>query len=223
MTSTQNVFESEDIVEHIISYLPYYMVSGLGPVNKTCSMVSRRLYASKRQSELVQPFTDVYDDILNTVKLFNNSSMTVRNMICRNNCCMSTTCKHNVCNMVNVFNYTETILNKNLWVVLVNDFERMEEYFKILSELYILYKCYCTNRYGNSNNNIVPLSIQMKIEDTRKKICDYLYIEFPEKYNVETLRQFAKFKNIKHFYRMKRIALIRHLKRPVNESYYICE
>ena len=115
--------------------------------------------------------------------------------------------------MIHVFNYIETIL----------DFEKMEEYFKILSELHIIYKCYCINSYGNCNNNIVPLSIQMKIENIRKKICHYLYIEFPEKYNVETLRQFAKFKKIKHFYRMRRSALIRNLRRPANESYHICE
>lgn len=221
MSSIETVFNCGDIMEHIMSFLPYYMVSGMAPVNKTCNMISKRVYSSKHAGELLQPFDDIYNKIIYTVNLFIDSPSGVKNIMCTNECCLLCTCKHNICNIVNVLNfYTDTILEKKLWVMLVKDFEKMEKYFDILSKIYIVYECYCTNIYLK---DIIPLSIQSNIEKTRDKICNYMYIEYPNKYTVVELRKFAKFKRIKNFHKMRRSTLIRHLRRPVNESYYIEE
>ena len=75
-----------------------------------------------------------------------------------------------------------------------------------------------TNVNQNMNKNLL-----IKIEGIKSRIIPYLYVEYPDRYNIETLKKMAKFKKIKGYYKMKRSKLIQALTRPSNESYFISE
>lgn len=94
---------------------------------------------------------------------------------------------------------------KDFWPILVKDFETMEMVFLLFvhhDERYIEYQDY------PKDYNIL-----------KKKFASLFYIEYPEKYTVYQLKQFAKYKNIKQYYSKNRSQLIKCLTRPTNEIY----
>lgn len=94
------------------------------------------------------------------------------------------------------------------WIVLVHDLNRMEELFMTCSSIEPCLRLIGSTCFSN-------------IEKTRTLLCRYLFIEYPDKYKLEDLRLLAKYKGVKRWYNKKRSHLVRDLRRPKDQLYYI--
>ena len=106
---------------------------------------------------------------------------------------------------------------KEYWVVLIKDLEIMEKLFSYIVSYNAIFMTFTEMIFMTNTDR----SLLTKIEGIKSRTLSYLYVEYPEKYNMETLKKMAKFKKIKGYYKMKRIELIKALERPTDELYFI--
>ena len=101
------------------------------------------------------------------------------------------------------------MINK-YWLVLIKDFAFMESMFLLSLDMFL-----CADLCR------VPYKDRDDMVNLRDNLNEYFYVDNPDKYDVDMLRKFAKFKNVKKNYKMKRSLLIRNLRRDPEKLYYV--
>lgn len=192
------VMESEDLLDYILSFLEYYDVSGCALVNKLFHKISSRMYTIKINKTLYDPFNELYKSTMQKTMV---KTINVRNY-------------YEVCEIF--FDFIDRTV-KEYWVVLIKDLEIMEKLFSYIVSYNAIFMTFTEMIFMTNTDR----SLLTKIEGIKSRTLSYLYVEYPEKYNMETLKKMAKFKKIKGYYKMKRIELIKALERPTDELYFI--
>lgn len=120
--------------------------------------------------------------------------------------------------MISVNQFLKPFIEDNLWIALVNDFHLMEKIFYELSFLNRSLKQMISSKlFEEAFKNEIYRKMLLSFDI----IDNYMYIEYPEKYNVIELKQLASFKNIRKCHKKKRNQLIKSLTRPKDEIYYL--
>lgn len=175
------VLSNYDLVNHILQFLDYQTISSVGLVNRLFNEVSLQLYPIAWKLQIVDPFHNI------TVPVIKKYYEYIRYRD------------------IHISFMTIMTSLKNVWPILVKDFEIMEMVFLLFvqhDERHIQYQ-----EYPKEYNNL------------KQKFAKLFYIEYPEKYYTYQLKQFAKYKQIKQYHSKNRSQLIKSLKRPKNESY----
>ena len=206
INSIEKVFNSEDIIEYIMNKMDYYDISSIGLINKLFNKVSKRIYDIKIKIQLYYPFAIEYNYYNILLIHTRDNPITI----------------YNYQYYVSTFYDFIEIILETYWVVLIKDLNKMEHIFESLIYYNNMFNIYTYRLQGyHIDINIEQIKLKNKIDKINKQIIKYLYVENPDKYNVNELKSMAKFKKIKKYYRLRRSHLVKKLSRPENEIYYL--
>tara|TARA_B110000261_G_C12963437_1_gene309524 strand:- start:165 stop:752 length:588 start_codon:yes stop_codon:yes gene_type:complete len=191
--SVNEVFNLYELVEIIFKSLPYYYVSCLREINSTCNVVGKIMYTTKWKDDVE---TRAYD-LLNTITLLEYNFIT-----------------RNQRYVYKVVDKCLFIITCELWCILIHDLDFLDKF---------IFQCIdFQNFYGKSS---LPTDMNLTYINWwvlfKKSFIDYCWIDFPEHYNVNQLKQVARLKGIVNYTKMNRKKLVSILKRPMNLSYVL--
>lgn len=201
------VFQNYDICHNIWIFLDAPTINSLASVCKLFNQLNKDLYNTKLEDDIVIPAKDYFDRYMeetNDLIYFWDSNLMSTNILIN--------CINNLNSLLGIF------IDKNLWIALVNDFDLMESLFVHLVFINNAFTYY--NTYPNLNS-VFQSTHYSQMKKLCEKIQNYLYVENPKTFSNTDLKQMAKFKRIKKYYKMNRSKLLYHLKRPKHELYFL--
>lgn len=206
------VFTNYDILSKILENVDIFTLNAIASVSKLFNKINVDMYNKKLKSTIIEPaninFKNYIISIQPTIDLINLHNANNYHILISDEDLYSL--------MIYMNNLLESFLKTTLWIALVNDFMLMENLFCHLANIEIFLQYV---RKYNLNN--VNKELEQKLIKNLQSIKQYLYIENFDFYTVEDLKILCKFKNIKKYYKLKRIHLTKALTRPKNELYYL--
>lgn len=205
----ESVLNNYELIYKIWSFLDVPTIGSLAGVSKITYRLYKEMYDRRLLTEYIEPCRLRFGLFKEHVALYNSNNLLFDHDYGNNNEI------HQRC-IRDTKDFVKFLLKDNNWISLVNDLKMMESIFYYLVHVFqILY-------HFNKHLNEFTMDSKLKyteLLETTNLLKKYLYIEYPEKYNVSELRMFAKFKDTKHLYKKKRLQLVRILTRPENETY----
>lgn len=200
------VLNNYELMNIIWSYLDVPTIGVLASVSPMTFRLYKELYKKRLDKEYIEPCKLNFDKYLETTRTYiNNTYPTIDDED-----------KHSVCIKKTIL-FSNSLIKNNGWLAIINDLDLMENvfyYFSLVSKILSYHRTMNDfNEETNKNYEIMTRNLN--------KIKRYLYVVYPNEYNVEELRMFAKFKNIKKIYKRNRSSLIGSLRRPKHETYVI--
>ena len=206
------VFSNYDILYIILNNLEIFNLNAISNVSKLFNKINNDIYHTKLKQTIIKPSNLMFKNyitniqpIINLINIHNNENYYL--LISDNDL-------YNLMTTMNDF--LKSILNTSLWIALVNDFTLMENIFCHLANIDIFFKY-----IKEYNLNNFDTSLYDELNFNFNRIKKYLYVENSNFYKVDDLKLLCRFKNIKHYYKLKRLYLIKALTRPQNEIYFL--
>ena len=189
--SSQKVFDLYELVEIIFKHLPYYYVSVFRNVNITCNLVGKSIYEIKYKEEVV----DKAYAVLHTIEDTSFVTLNWESLFERFRRCLFT-------------------IIDNLSTILIHDLSFLERF---------IFQCIDFQQYYG--NSFVPYDMNLKYHPWwtafKKGFKKFCWVDYPENFNCNELKQVAKLKGVQNYSRLHRNMLIRKLKRRADESFMI--
>ncbi len=181
------VFQSNDILEIILSKLPFYIVSSLLPVNTQFYNIGKVIY----DNEIIK----IYYESIDTLSYISKTIL--------NHHLLSFTDKKLLYQIFN--SYLHDLIFKNHWTILIYQPEFCEKFFLVSSEF--------RHYFHHHETMLHPLYLEYKqwcklFQPIRK----YLFIKNPHDYTLDKLRILATLKGIKRNYKLNKSELVHRLK-----------
>lgn len=221
MSSDQNdcfIFDYTDIADIIFDMLDFATISAVAPVCKRFAVLSKKHYPKRLQSDIIDPAKRDFNK-------FFDSTM----------CSYVADHYFSIVFFVHINNFTRVLerfeafatcfLEDNYWLLLLNDFDVMESMFIFVSRINYLMETHKNDLFFNngfSNTEYYErVTLYYRLHGLFDSLDAYLYMEYPERYGISEVHMMARFKKIKKHWGMKKTALVRALRRPVDEVYYL--
>lgn len=208
----EQVFSNYDILYNILKHLDIFNLNAISNVSKLFNTVNNDIYHTKLKQTIIHPSNLIFktyitsiQPVIDLINLYNNENF---NMLISDNDLYDL--------MTKINNFLKSFLNTSLWISLVNDFLLMENVFCHLANIEIFLKYLIEYKL-----NTINIDLNDELDDNFDRIKKYCYVEYPDFYKVEDLKLLCRFKKIKKYYSLRRLYLIKALKRPENEIYYL--
>lgn len=199
------VFGNYDICSIIWKYLDAPTINSLSHLSKLFNELNKTFYQKKLKDDYIDPANKIYETYIdgsNLLVFYMEADLVTYNMI-RDS-------------MRNVTSFIRKFFMNDLWIALVNDLDLMENLFYHVSFLNRSYNYYKSTMFFRF---LFEEKIYTDVLDAFDDIKQFLYIEYPNKFNVIELKQLARFKNVRKVNKRNRSQLIHSLRRPQNERY----
>jgi hypothetical protein len=201
------ILENIDVLRLIFQKLDFATVSAIAPVCKTFATLSQEVYKNKLNEDIIYPARSSYENFHKSViqDIINNQDG----------------------NMYSVLEIFETFITSfiqyNYWILFLYDLEFMEKFFLFVSNLNHISEKYKDGIFFNTYapNSAERKRLYFKLQHIYDILDDYFFVEYPDLYKRQDLLIMAQFKKLKKRHFMKRHSLIKALRRPENEVYYI--
>lgn len=202
------ILENIDVLRLIFHKLDFATVSAIAPVCKTFATLSQEVYKNKLNEDIIYPARCSYKNFHSSViqvMLINNQGG----------------------DMYSVLESFETFITSfiqhNYWILFLYDLDFMEKFFFFVSNLNHISEKYKDGIFFNTYapNSAERKRMYYKLQHIYDILDDYFFVEYPDLYKKQDLLIMAQFKKLKKRHLMKRHALIKALRRPENEVYYI--
>lgn len=199
------VFSNYDICSIIWKYLDAPTINSLSHLSKLFNELNKTFYQKRLKDDYIDPANKIYETYIdgsNLLVFYMEADLITCHMI-RDS-------------MRNVTSLIRKFFINDLWIALVNDLELMENLFYHVSFLNRSYNYYKSTMFFRF---LFEEKIYKDVLDAFDDIKQFLYIEYPNKFNVIELKQLARFKNVRKVNKRNRSQLIHSLRRPQNERY----
>lgn len=198
------VMSDYDLCSIIWSYLDVPTIGGLASLSKTSYRLYKETYPVRLHNEYIVPANRLFS------------------MFSRKTTPLLRTLPELVTNDILVSLVTEVVtlltrfVNGRLWIALVNDIDLMEVMFYALAYIEKDLVCLKTTQVYQVFDSAIYYEAVALLDN----IDSFLYVEYPDKFNIHDLKSLARFKKIKKYYKKNRSQLIRALRRPSDELYF---
>lgn len=193
------VFDNYELTFLILKNLDSISLNTIGPVSQNFNRASKEMYQSKMDEEYIKPAKQLYETHLLEYTRLHNGTYLLDEFVNISYC---------------VKEFINEFLDKKYWIALVNDIDFMEEIFVHIALIYNDFSFVGVLIRRSGDRRIIESELYDEVMEIIEKIKPYLYIEYPDNYDIEKLREFAIFKNVKKCKNMKRSKLISFLSRP---------
>lgn len=221
MSSGQNdcfIFDYTDIADIIFDMLDFATISAIAPVCKRFAVLSKQHYPKRLQSDIIDPAKRDFDEFFNS---------TMRSYV--TNHYFSIVFSVHINNFIRVLERFEVFITRfltaNYWLLLLNDLNVMESMLLFVSRINYLMDTHARDLFFNngfSNTEYYErVTLYYRLHGLFDSLDAYLYMEYPERYGISEMHMMARFKKIKKHWGMKKTALVRALRRPVDDVYYL--
>ena len=213
-TTIFSIIDCNDLANIIFNQLDVATIAAVAPVCKRFTELSNEHYETRLNKDILLPSKELYDNFYEkTLKLYNSKKD--RYLL------QFTGQIRNFKKMLYEFEiFIEPFVKNNYWLLFVNDLDIMEKMFLFVSRISEMIENQ-DHIFFNTNVSQDDKDLYFRLQNIFDILDNYMYVEYPDRYiNIE-LHRMAKFKKIKKQYKMKRYYLIKALKRPNDESYYI--
>ena len=220
---TMSIFDVPDIVEVICGNLKCFEIAAIAYVNKTCYLEYKKTYKQKYNKEFVIPFDTTYKQYEETIDYLNYAHTNISRY--------DNPMHYQFRNESDYVWFTKLIdqCAQNIkdmhqcWIVLVHDIDKMNTLFNLNALVYQHVKQYDDTMNIEGCNKVLKdfLKSMINLRNTLIENVKYFYIDDPNKYKVEELKLFAALKKVPKYYKLKRLQLIKNLKRPNDELYFV--
>ena len=204
------VLDNYELMSIIWSYLDVPTIGVLASVSPMTFRLYKELYKKRLDKEYIEPCKLKFEQYMEKISIY----VTTLYPTIDNENKHSVYIKHTV-------TLTNYLIKDNNWLAIINDFDLMESMFYYFSQAFEILSYHL--KYVRSVNNLnleTYKNYEIMIRNLNK-IKRYLYVVYPNNYNVKELSMMAKFKNIKKIYKRNRSSLIASLRRPKDEIYAI--
>ena len=201
------VFSNYDICCIIWDNLDAPTINSLAHLSKLFKKLNNTFYKKKLKDDYIDPVNEIYNNYMydtNILIFYMETDLITFNMI-RDS-------------MINVTSLINQFFIDNLWISLVNDLELMQNIFYHLCFLNRSYNYYKSTMFFRF---LFEEQIYKDVLNAFDDIKQFLYIEYPNSFNVTELRQLARFKNVRKVNKRNRSQLIHSLRRPNDEIYIL--
>ena len=182
-------------------------INSLAHLSKLFNQLNNTFYKKKLKDDYIDPVNEIYNNYMydtNILIFYMETDLITFNMI-RDS-------------MINVTSLINQFFIDNLWISLVNDLELMQNIFYHLCFLNRSYNYYKSTMFFRF---LFEEQIYKDVLNAFDDIKQFLYIEYPNSFNVTELRQLARFKNVRKVNKRNRSQLIHSLRRPNDEIYIL--